>query len=290
MKRQAKEHDGFRVFAVAQAQRLHRIDMRMRLGILHDSAAQERMHEREQRAAEEKKKKAETPIVRTEAEQKKYDEEQERLEREGVKKEETSKVQRIKIRPLSETRAIELGANFFSEAFIFGVAAGLLIWDAWRSRKKESARRDDVAERLEKLEAEVEMLRNEVDPDLETLKDLSRRIKAAKEAKASSWWNPLSRRGSVEDAAIIEETKDLGETPPLDKPSTPIKKQAEPKEVAVVTNSPASEETKTKSPATPSNVTKPSASQTQPPQSHPSQGLPSQGRPSQTASPKKENE
>jgi outer membrane biosynthesis protein TonB len=281
MKRQAKEHDGFRHFAVAQAQRLHRIDMRMRLGILHDSAAQERMHEREQRAAEEKKKKAEIPIVRTEAEQKKYEEEQERLEREGPKKEESTKVQRVKIRPLSETRAIELGANFFSEAFIFGVAAGLLIWDAWRSRKKESARRDDVAERLEKLEAEVEMLRNEVDPDLETLKDLGRRIHAAKQGKASSWWNPLSRRGSVEDAAIIEETKDLGETAPIDKPTTPVKKQAEPtpimkqaepKEVAVVTNPPTPDSTKIKPP---DNVTKPSASQAEP---------------AQTDSPKKEKQ
>jgi hypothetical protein len=221
----------------------------MRLGILHDSAAQERMHEREQKAAEEKKRKAETPIVRTEAEQKKYDEEQERLEREGPKKEESSKVQKVKIRPLSETRAIELGANFFSEAFIFGVAAGLLIWDAWRSRKKESARRDDVAERLEKLEAEVEMLRTEVDPDLETLKDLGRRIHAAKEAKLSRWWNPLSWGSrTVEDTAIMEETNDLGKAPPPEPPITPIKKKVEPSEPVAVTKIAAPKDTATKAP------------------------------------------
>jgi hypothetical protein len=219
----------------------------MRLGILHDSAAQERMHEREQKAAEEKKRKAETPIVRTEAEQKKYDEEQERLEREGPKKEESSKVQRVKIRPLSETRAIELGANFFSEAFIFGVAAGLLIWDAWRSRKKESARRDEVAERLEKLEAEVEMLRSEVDPDLETLKDLGRRIHAAKEAKLSRWWNPISWGSrTVEDTAIMEETKDLGEAPPPESPITPIKKKVEPNEAVAVTKPSTQKDTPTR--------------------------------------------
>lgn len=228
IKRQAKEHDGFRRFAVARAQQLHRIDMRMRLGILHDAAAQERMHEREQRAAEEKKRKAETPTVRTEAEQKKFEEEQARVEQEGSAKkyDGSSKPARIKIRPLSETRAIDLGANFFSEAFIFGVAAGLLIWDSWRSRKKETARRDDVAERLERLEAEVELLWKTRNPNAEELRDLENRIRATKEVKASSWWNPASWVRTSTDAAQLEESKDHQEQSPSGGSMQTVKKIA----------------------------------------------------------------
>ena len=105
------------------------------------------MHEREQKAAEEKRKKAEAPTVRSEEEQKKYDEQKardERAEKDGKKKEERK--HRVKIRPLSDARAIELGANFFSEAFIFLVAVALLLAENYRSSRKSSQRRDEVAD------------------------------------------------------------------------------------------------------------------------------------------------
>ena len=169
IKRQAKEHEGFRKFAVNQAQRVHRIDMRMRLGILHDPEAQQRMHEREQRAAEEKKRKAEQPTVRSELEQKKYEEQKAKEaadEAAGVSKKEEPKSVKAKIRPLSEARAIELGANFFSEAFIFGVAVSLIVFEQWRRSAKESDRRDDVADQLEELKAEVSRVSRTVQADL----------------------------------------------------------------------------------------------------------------------------
>lgn len=142
------------------------------------------MHDREQKAAEEKKRKAEAPIVRSEAEQKKYDEEQAKTEKESEKKKE-DKPAKVKIRPLSEAKAIELGANFFSEAFIFAVAAGLLVWDSWRSRAKESARRDDVAERLGELETEVERLRGRYEPELQALRESVKPLQ-----KTYGWYNP----------------------------------------------------------------------------------------------------
>lgn len=187
--------------------------MRMRLGILHDADAQQRMHDREARLAEEKKRKAEIPIVRTEEEQQKYDEQKAKEEQDAkdgkIKEEKVSSRPRIK--PLSETRAIELGANFFSEAFIFGVAVGLLMVEAWRSRRKESARRDDVSDRLEQLELEVEGLRSRLDPDLEDQKALMERVREARAQNTStwSWWNPFSWRRGTEDTAIIEEEYDI---------------------------------------------------------------------------------
>ncbi|KAI5366013.1 hypothetical protein Slin15195_G075440 [Septoria linicola] len=207
IKRQAKEHEGFRKFAVNQAQRVHRIDMRMRLGILHDPEAQQRMHDREQRAAEEKKRKAEVPTVRSELEQKKYDEQKEKEAADVAagKKDEPKSV-KAKIRPLSEARAIELGANFFSEAFIFGVAVGLLLFENWRRSAKESDRRDDVADRLEELEATVLELRSKIDPNIETLNELHEREAEAKERKSkTSWWNP---GGWIGNQAPAEEPKE----------------------------------------------------------------------------------
>nr|POE49513.1 opa3-like protein [Quercus suber] len=197
IKRQAKEHDGFRRFAVAQAQRVHRIDMRMRLGILHDPVAQDRMHEREQKAAEEKKRKAEIPIVRNEEEQRKYLDELAKQNKEGTKKE--SEKPKIKIRPLSEAKAIDLGANFFSEAFIFAVAAGLLVWDALRSRKRESARRDDVAERLESLEEELNRLRSKYEPGLEVTQP------KPKVKSETAWWNPAGWWARTEQENVSSE-------------------------------------------------------------------------------------
>lgn len=170
--------------------------MRMRLGLLHDPEAQKRMFEREQRAAEEKQKKAEAPTVRTEAEQKKHDEQKTKDEKEG-KKEKEKKPSRAKIRPLSDARAIELGANFFSETFIFMVAVGLLLVENYRSRKQASNRRDEVQERLEGLETQIERLKREHNlPELEALNE---RIKKSRQIQ-TSWWNPAGWfRGTQRD-------------------------------------------------------------------------------------------
>lgn len=145
---------------ISFAQGLHRVDMRMRLGILHDSAAQDRMHAREaaEQAASAAKKKleAETPTVRTAEEQVKHEEALKKAEAaEGDAKKETKKAA-PKIRPLTDARAIELGANFASEAFIFMVAAGLLVFERWWSKRKETAKDEHVVERLKALEEQTD--------------------------------------------------------------------------------------------------------------------------------------
>jgi hypothetical protein len=183
------------------------------------------MHDRERRAAEEKKRKAETPTVRSELEQKQYEEQKAKEaaeEAEGKPKEE-SKSQRPRIRPLSEARAIELGANFFSEAFIFAVAVGVIVGENWWSRRKAAEKRDEISDRIDALEADVEALRRELDPDLETLHALSERIKEAR-LKKQSWWNPRAWVGSrsPEDTAIMEEEHDYGKSVEVEAPIVPI--------------------------------------------------------------------
>ncbi|KAI0373135.1 OPA3-domain-containing protein [Pilatotrama ljubarskyi] len=67
------------------------------------------------------------------------------------------------VRPLSETRAIENGANALAEGFLFSVAAALIIAETWRSSRNQSKRRDAVDDSLEGLKESVEDLSKRLD-------------------------------------------------------------------------------------------------------------------------------
>ncbi|KAF4578306.1 OPA3 family protein [Pleurotus pulmonarius] len=68
----------------------------------------------------------------------------------------------VNIRPLSETRAIENGANALAEGFLFSVAAALIIGETWRTSRNTSKRKDDVDDKLEGLETKVTELTTRV--------------------------------------------------------------------------------------------------------------------------------
>jgi len=157
IKRNAREHERFRRICVSFAQSLHRIDMRLRLGLLQDPAVIERQIERELKEAEAKRKRDAVPTVKTEADTK-AEEEARKKERQQVKEQIKASQKPPRIRPLSESKAIETGANFISETFLFLVAAGAVVFESWRSRRKENNRREGIDDRLEELERErVEM-------------------------------------------------------------------------------------------------------------------------------------
>jgi hypothetical protein len=124
--------------------------MRWRIGLLQDSAAAERQATKEAAKDAAKKQKQSIPTVKTEAQTKAEEEAAKTAKEDGS---EAGKPRhRPKIRPLSEAKAIESGATFISETFLFTVAASLIVFESWRSRRKEGARRDDVADRLNDLE------------------------------------------------------------------------------------------------------------------------------------------
>ncbi|KAI9714985.1 MAG: hypothetical protein M1828_001092 [Chrysothrix sp. TS-e1954] len=175
IKRQARENPPFRRVCVSFAQGLHRLDIRLRLGLLQDTAAIDaqiaRDAEREavKRAAKEAREKARAKGIadgaseqtaKTEAESKSEDAEQahekkeisERLKKEA---EEKSKSRRAKIRPLSEAKAIDSGATFISETFLFVIGVGAILGERWWSSRKEESRREGVEQRLENLESDV---------------------------------------------------------------------------------------------------------------------------------------
>lgn len=123
--------------------------MRWRIGLLQDSQALERQAARDAAKREADRKKSQIPTVKTEAQTKA---EEDAAKKEKVEEEKDKHPPKPKIKPLSETKAIESGANFISETFLFGVAAGLILFESWRSGRKEKTRRNDVADRLADLE------------------------------------------------------------------------------------------------------------------------------------------
>lgn len=123
--------------------------MRLRLGLLQDTAAIEKQATRAAAEAQAKKIKSETPTVKTEA-QMKADETGDK-DRSGDKIRSLS-APKPKIRPLSEAKAIDSGASFVSEGFLMLVGVSLILLENWRSKRRETTRREDVADKISELE------------------------------------------------------------------------------------------------------------------------------------------
>jgi hypothetical protein len=126
------------------------MDMRLRLGLLRDTAAIEKQIAREAAEAQAKKHKAQIPTVKTEAQMKAAEAAEAKAQK--MSQDTAKPAPKPRIRPLSEAKAIDSGATFISEAFLFLVGGGLIVFESWRSRRKETSRREDVAERLSELE------------------------------------------------------------------------------------------------------------------------------------------
>ncbi|MCJ1291364.1 hypothetical protein MMC34_002907 [Xylographa carneopallida] len=147
--------------------------MRLRLGLLQDQAAIDRQIAREAKEAQLKKHKTDVPTVKTEA-QTKADEAAATKEKDkGSDKSQTTLQAKPKIRPLSEAKAIDSGATFISEGFLFGVTLSTILFETWRSRRKENNRREDVAEKLRNLEEQDQakwQLLDELQREVEVLR------------------------------------------------------------------------------------------------------------------------
>lgn len=129
----------------------------MRLGLLQDPAVIDRQIKKEVALAEAARKKAATPTVLTEEEMK-AEEALTEKEREAIKKKTEERI-KPRIRPLSEQKAIEMGANFVAETFIFAVGIAVILVEQWRQRRKAKHARDDIREDLDEVRAEVAELR-----------------------------------------------------------------------------------------------------------------------------------
>ncbi|KAK6503977.1 hypothetical protein TWF506_002194 [Arthrobotrys conoides] len=183
IKQQAREHPRFRSICIAIAQAVHRTDIRIRLNLLRDSSAIERAEEDEERRKSSDKGKDEKGTIAKLASDAFKDGKQDPLKSSSTHHDhpishshssepdaahanpplKKKKPATPHIRPLSDSKAIERGAAFISEFFLFSVAGGLILFEALRSRKKEMNRRDEVTERLQNLEEVDEIWRKKVE-------------------------------------------------------------------------------------------------------------------------------
>ncbi|KAL8772499.1 MAG: hypothetical protein Q9194_004604 [Teloschistes cf. exilis] len=153
--------------------------MRLRLGLLQDTAAIDKQIARDAAEAQAKRQKSEVPTVKTEA-QTKADEAIVAKEKDKAA-EKAKPASKPRIRPLSEAKAIDAGANFASETFLLSVGIGLIIFERWWSSRKENTRREDVSDRIAELEESEKSARRAL---VELEKELLRM--RAKEGKEKS--------------------------------------------------------------------------------------------------------
>lgn len=144
--------------------------MRLSVALLRDVEAERRAKER-----------AEAPTVKTEEQQRRDDE---AATRDGDKGRATAgalglhKVWRRRFRPLPEAKAVDLFADVIGDAFILGVAGGLIMYETWKAARKPDANR----ERIDELERRLEELRLRED-ELAVAEERQRcRVEALEEA------------------------------------------------------------------------------------------------------------
>lgn len=184
--------------------------MRLRLGLLQDQAAIDRQIAREAAEAQAKKAKAEIPTVKTEAQTKADEAAALREKEKGAEKAKSTSTPKVRIRPLTEAKAIDSGATFISETFLFGVALSTIVFESWRQRRKEATRRGDVADKLHELEekdrakaALLEELQHEVED-----------LRSARVHSGSSWfWGSKNPRQEPADTAPGSLTKRIFTSP-----------------------------------------------------------------------------
>lgn len=175
--------------------------MRLRLGLLQDPATMEKQAARAAAEAQAKKLKSETPTAKTEA-QMKADETAATKEKDrGGDRVKSLLLPKHKIRPLSEAKAIDSGASFVSEGFLMMVGVSLILLENWRTKRRETTRREDVADRISELEeSERTSRRALVELETEILR-LRRKsgIVAGQRILPEEMWEPEAKEGKEQN-------------------------------------------------------------------------------------------
>ncbi|TFK65149.1 OPA3-domain-containing protein [Pluteus cervinus] len=149
------------------------------------------------------------------------------------------------IRPLSETRAIENGANALAEGFLFTVALGLIAAETWRSSRSQSKRRVLVDDQLEDLNVALVELENKLDVtnatwEAELQAERARSNEMARilnealdiQARAAKGWRDL--HASSQLATLRQQSEELAPPKP---PPTPSNTQSNNTQSSSATNS-----------------------------------------------------
>jgi hypothetical protein len=193
--------------------------MRMRLGLLQDPAVIDRQIAKEVAAAEAARRREQAPTVKTE-EETKADEALSDKDREAIKKK-AEAARKPRIRPLSEAKAIETGANFVAEAFIFSVGIMVIVAEQWRQRWKARNARDDIREDVDELRAELKIVKAELE---ETKGQLLQKPEPTSGKLLGFWKGKSEAQKPVEETQteIKQPTVQSSSSSPLLPPSEPF--------------------------------------------------------------------
>ena len=126
--------------------------MRFKLGLLQDTATIEKQAARE--AAEAQAKKHRHDLDETSSSSTKEKDKDKDSTKSSSTETRAVKVAKPKIRPLSEAKAIDAGANFVSETFLLLVGAALIVGEQWR-RKRQTREASSQAENEAERHAEL---------------------------------------------------------------------------------------------------------------------------------------
>ncbi|PFH62536.1 hypothetical protein XA68_13118 [Ophiocordyceps unilateralis] len=179
IKAQAHDHPRFRAFAAHYGQSMHQLNMRLSVAVLRDPEAERRA-----------KEKADAPTVKTE-EQHRRDE----AAKEKAKSSPSLKgrpgfafqnVWRRKFRPLPEAKAVDLFADVVGDAFILGVACGLIIYEYWKASQKpdqNKERLDDLDRRCRELQKREDDLADAEEQQRQRLVVLEKALRSLQDPK-----------------------------------------------------------------------------------------------------------
>ncbi|KAM4059427.1 optic atrophy 3 protein (OPA3) domain-containing protein [Hirsutella rhossiliensis] len=179
IKAQAHDHPRFRAFAARYGQAIHQLNMRLSVAILRDPEAERRA-----------KEKAEAPTVKTE-EQTRRDEAAKVQSKpdpssSGRNKFPFQNVWKRKFRPLPEAKAVDLFADVTGDAFILGVAGGLIIYEYWKASQKpdiNKERIDDLNRRFEELQRREDELADSEEKQRQRFESLEAALRALQDPK-----------------------------------------------------------------------------------------------------------
>jgi hypothetical protein len=141
-------------------------------------------------------------------------------EKEAARKKVEHAVRKPRIRPLSEAKAIETGANFVAEAFIFSVGISVIVFEQWRQRRKAKNQRDDIREDLEAVQEELKAVKAE----LENLK--AQHPPASAPGKLLGFWKGKSEPQKTEDQGL-EKDKKQSALQPASTPSSSVEESVD---------------------------------------------------------------
>lgn len=105
---------------------------------------------------------------------------------------------KVEYKPLTEERAVEQGAEIVGETFLYSVAAGYIVYEYWRSGKKEQMKEDAQNQDICVLKGQVVNLEQQMTQLQQTLDNLRTELhthigNSSKQSqksteKSKSWW------------------------------------------------------------------------------------------------------